>query len=314
MSHRSNSAVLFALALAGAAGLSTSTASAQPMFTASATSSVAGSPNAYSDEYYTGSSPQAAGASAYGTYFPGVLASGTALASASAGPGVLRASASASQLGGWNDGYNGAYATAHAEYVDDITVMPANPALLGTPGTFTASMTVSGSFSAQFSGGINSYWSNNDEVGFPMAGYGFGVSVNSAGVFASGDGVSLSGYVSGSETRLTGETCTFVVPFTFGTPFTLGAALSVYGGAVTDGSSEELSFAGGQSLFGNSAIWQGITSIVGGGQEIGLAGASVGAESGADYAHSVPAPGAASLLAIGVMATSRRRRGGRQII
>ena len=110
-------------------------------------------------------------------------------------------------------------------------------------------------------------------------------------------------------------TIQFGVPFDISLQATL-VALAKLSSTTAKPLTDGVSVASANAAFGNTVFWNGISSVVSGGQTI--TGFTVTSESGANYATAlkpqvVPAPSAVWLLATGVLpllARARRRKTG----
>lgn len=243
----------------------------------------------------------------------GSAAAGGASAIASASFGVLRASAygASSDWDNYFVGVSGAGANSTAYFQDSITLIPSNPALMGTTGYFTASMHLSGSVSAFFNvSTTNGYWYHWNETGYPSAGGSLILQVGSASN-GTGASTSLSGSGSQSGGASVSETVALSVPFIYGTPLIITARLQVDAGAFSrEGGFWDISTAGGSANFGNSATWQGISDVIDQTGPVALGSVSFQSESGTDYSVAIiPEPTTAILLGLGLMGfvSSRRR-------
>lgn len=169
---------------------------------------------------------------------------------------------------------------------DTLTIIPANPALNGTSGSFTANLHIDGTLQAL--AGFNS------SAGFSIGAYKDQTFLPGTWNYT----YSGQGQVGFPYNQSVNTTITFVVPFTYGQSFTLG----IYGlaWARTASSAGVTAINTGYSDFYNTVTWSGIT---------GLTDYTVNSDSGIDWSSAViPEPASVSLLLLTTTATLLRRR------
>jgi hypothetical protein len=212
------------------------------------------------------------------------------------------------------------YTYFYSHFRDSITIVPANPALLGTAGTLTGSVLVEvvpGVTALGTAGVVNDEAAA--QVDWILAVQG----VNAANAYfqATDEGGEYSYFCCVGPSGVSPAPTTVLVPvtigFTFGVPFDFGfelnasamALASTFGGVAEASADATMSFL-------NSAAWQGITSVRDGFDDP-VESWIAESESGTDYtvpANPVPEPGGLWPLASGLVGLvagyprSRRRR------
>jgi len=237
--------------------------------------------------------------------------------SATAGPGFLQLTAGASvsstpPLGNTSPNLQKLTSFVSGSSIDRITIAAPTPAQQGASATVTAGLVIEGTLGAD---AVNT---NVD----PMAGFvsaanwrlayqTAGASGGSTATFVPGFFGQLSVNSSGVST-LQGPMLPTTIPVIFnvqfGVPFDISIQATVVAIAQLSSTtakplSDGVTVASAQALFGNTVFWNGISSVVSGGQTI--TDFTVTSESGANYATAlrpqvVPAPAAVWLLGTGL--------------
>jgi hypothetical protein len=223
--------------------------------------------------------------------------SATARGSARAIHGALEASTYLSIAG--DLGGNGS-SRGIATFLDDVTIHPSDPGLVGLPGTFTIPIVVAGGIlGSPPSGGVGF-------LGFLFAEWSYAVQVNQVEEWSAGDDVTISLFINDPEEAVltTGLFESAAISFVFGEPFELGAELIVRGGGTV-----AATLSGFESLV-LGANWQGITEVRDEGGN--LVAFTMESESGTDYAAEIAVPEASSPIpALATCCCSRRCASGR---
>ena len=251
--------------------------------------------------------------------------------SAAAGPGYLQLTAAATvsstpPLGNSSPNLQSLSSLVFGSFSDRVTIAAPTPAQQGMSATVTAGLVIEGSL------GASTVNTNVD----PTAGYVSAANWRIAYLSANAGGGSTASFAPGfygsnavtsnGVATLQGLTVlptTIPVSFTiqFGVPFDISlqatpVALAKLSSTTAKPLTDGVSVASANAAFGNTVFWNGISSVVSGGQTI--TGFTVTSESGANYATAlkpqvVPAPSAVWLLATGVLpliARARRRKSG----
>jgi hypothetical protein len=198
-----------------------------------------------------------------------------------------------------------------ASFIDSVTIVSANPALLGTPGTMSGSVLVDVSPSvttigpdgipgpqafAEVSwrleeGGSNvvgAYYNDNDDTG-PDSGF------------------CCIGPL-GTSPAPTSVLIPILVSFQFGVPFDFGLAFVAEAGANAGGSVVDEGKADAAMNFLNTVAWQGIASVTSNGVPVDF---TLSSGSGTDYTQAataaVPAPAGIWLLGTALAGLAARR-------
>jgi hypothetical protein len=180
--------------------------------------------------------------------------------------------------GGWND---------------SITIVPSNPALNGTAGSFTATLHLDGQLQAL--AGFNS------SAGFQITGYKNGNVLPGTWIYT----YSGQGQIGFPYNQAVNTDVTFAVPFTFGQPFTFGFYGLAWARTASAASVPGLNT--GFADFDHTVTWQGITNVTSGSNP---AAYSLTSATGLDWSSpvTVPEPASTTFLLLGVAATAQRRR------
>jgi hypothetical protein len=202
-----------------------------------------------------------------------------------------------------------ARASYRANWTDMVTLIPALPALVGTPGTASGSVlvdvlidaSVTGFDPSTQSGGANesSFSFGLSVDGNAAAGFSYGCALSHFSPAACGDGLNPPYNLPERQT----VSVPFTFSFTWGTPFELFGevvALSLSSAGPTSSSDPDNLdfFADGSANFLSTVLWQGIdVARDAQGNPVGFSVTSDSATDWAQPATAVPAPGALVLFA-----------------
>lgn len=206
-----------------------------------------------------------------------------------------------------NDAPNGSFfaeANANGGWKDTFTI--SSPGLTGQAGFMQFTLNVTGGLAGSGFAGAAS---------FSVTAYKDGSQLMINPLFSPGNSNLLStdrqyGNWSGASapdfSRSISDTVTMAVPFIYGTPFTLGIYANAAAGMRSSSGVPGNSQASVQ--FQNTLVWGGISNMFVGGTSTTTTDYTVAAASGVDWRGVVPSPAAASLLGMGALLASRRRR------
>jgi hypothetical protein len=160
--------------------------------------------------------------------------------------------------------------TAYGQFTDELTITPANPALLNQPGTATFAVHVGGIAVNNAGGGVQA------GVAIPFQ--------DPSGLPA---GFSLNNMSGGATNETIDETIEFVRDFAFGQPFSIRINMFGRGRATADGTANFAVFA--EVDLGNTLEWMGTLGVV---DELSQAVSDyvVSSASGTDYQNAIEAP------------------------
>lgn len=221
-------------------------------------------------------------------------------ASGTVGMGFLKFQA---QNNGPNNS-NFAAADANGGWKDTFTI--SSPGLTGQSGFMQFTLNITGSLAASgFAGlasfGVTAYKDNIQLAANPLANPGNSDLISTDRQY--GNWVASS---APDVSKNVNDVITMAVPFTYGTPFTLGIYARAHAGMRSSSGVPGNSQASVQ--FQNTLVWGGISNMFVGGTGTTTNDYTVAAASGVDWRGVVPSPAAASLLGMGALLASRRRR------
>ena len=201
-----------------------------------------------------------------------------------------------------------------ARFQDTITLTPALPALIGTPGIMTASIAVSGALAT------SAVHTKASGLGFePTLGAAdWRLAIESGSTFLGGLNSARPGFFgavgvshAGDSTAGLGPTAlvTFSLPIVFGAPTDIHVALGANAAATVNSAAvvpltSGFTFVTAESIYTATATWNGISSVRSGATPVAF---TVSSASGINYALPVPEPRMATLFALGLLLVSWRR-------
>lgn len=249
----------------------------------------------------SGTTPQTASVSSHWEPPADPLFSYSAYASA-LGFGALNSSSNNLQLGGWFTTL-GTRTSANAAWYDDFVVNPTDPLLLGTAGTLSVTVRVTGSVSAGYSS-AGLWTETSDDV--PTAAAGIAVYLNGGFLTYTNDFVQARG-LDQSVAQSIDRTEVLTIPIVFGQWFNLGINLA------TISSIESLfpqpnNIASASSSANATCLWGGVNGVSSPDGPMSSADYLLTSASGTDYAAAIPSPGVSLVLSLMGLGTTRRRR------
>jgi hypothetical protein len=221
-------------------------------------------------------------------------------ASGTVGMGFLKLQA---QNNGPNNS-NFAAADANGGWKDTFTITA--PGLTGQSGFMQFTLNVTGSLAASgFAGlasfGVTGYKDNNQLMSNSLANPGNSDLIGTDRQY--GNWVASS---APDTSKNVNGVITMAVPFTYGTPFTLGIYARAHAGMRSSSGVPGNSQA--TVAFQNTLVWGGISNMYFGGTTNTTTNYSIDAASGVDWRGVVPSPAVASLMGMAGLVATRRRR------